>query len=65
MYIFGTVSIKNYISQLNILSTMYVTQNKLHQSNNAFRHTHNPVDEEGIQKLIKVQNVHKDHSIQC
>ena len=30
-----------------ILSTMYVKQNKLHQSNNAFQHTHNPVDEEG------------------
>ena len=46
---------------------MYVKQNKLHQSNNAFQHTHNPVDEEGTQKLIKVIKVHnaqKDHSIQ-
>ena len=43
---------------------MYVTQNKLHQSNNAFQHTHNPVDEEGTKKLIKVHNAHKDHSIQ-
>ena len=48
-----------------ILSTMYVTQNKLHQSNKAFKHTHNPVDEEGTQMLIKVHNAHKDHSIQC
>ena len=51
-----TVSIKYYISQLNILSTVYVTQTKIHQSNNAFQHTHNPVDEEGTQKLIKVHN---------
>ena len=43
---------------------MYVTQSKLHQSNNAFQRTHNPVDEEGTQKLIKVikvHNAHKDH----
>ena len=33
---------------------MYVTQNKLHLSNNTFQHTHNPVDEEDTQKLIKV-----------
>ena len=35
---------------------MYVTQNKLHQTNNAFQHTHNLVDEEGTQKLIKIHN---------
>ena len=70
MYIFGQYRFKKifFISQLNILSTMYVTQNKLHQSNNAFQHTHNHVDEEDTQKLIKVikvHNAHKDHSIQC
>ena len=32
---------------------MYVTQNKLHQSNNAFQHTRNPVDEEGTKKVNK------------
>ena len=37
---------------------MYVKQNKLHQSNNAFQHTHNPIDEEGTQKFIKVIKVH-------
>ena len=37
---------------------MYVKQNKLHQSNNAFQHTLNPVDEEGTQRLIKVIKVH-------
>ena len=38
---------------MNILSTVYVTHTKIHQSYNAFQHTHNPVDEEGTQKLIK------------
>ena len=65
MYIFGQYGLKHYISQLNILSTIIVTQNKLHQSNNALQHTHNPVDEEGTQNLIKVHNAHKNHSIQC
>ena len=57
-----TVSIKYYISQLNILSTVYVTQTKILQSNNAFQHTHNPVDEEGTQKLIKLIKVHNAHT---
>ena len=35
------------------MSYFTTTQNKLHQSNNAFQHTHNPVDEEGTQKLNK------------
>ena len=39
------------------MSYFTTTQNKLHQSNNAFQHTHNPVDEEGTQKLIKVIKV--------
>ena len=47
--------VRNSRTQLNILSTVYyVTQTKIHQSNNAFQHTHNPADEEGTQKLIKV-----------
>ena len=52
-------------TQLNILSTVYVTQTKIHQSNNALQHTHNPADEEGTQKLIKVIMPHKDNSLQC
>ena len=46
--------VRNSRTLLNILSTVYVTQTKSHQSNNAFQHTHNPADEEGTQKLIKV-----------
>ena len=58
-------SIEYYISQLNILSNNnynYVTQIKLHQSNNALQHTHNPVDEEDTKKLIKVIKVHNAHT---
>ena len=82
MALLGQVMASTHCSQLNRMSLMTqihisrgteivsyftTTQNKLHQSNNAFQHTHNPVDEEGTQKLIKVIKVHnarKYHSIQ-
>ena len=47
-------SVRNSRTQLNILSTVYLTQTKIHQSNNAFQHTHNSIDEESTQKLIKI-----------
>ena len=52
--------VRNSRTQLNILSTVYVTQTKIHQSNNAFQHTHNPVDEEGTLSIVSPEALRLD-----